>query len=171
MIVIFVKDIFFILVQYPTSTLRILCWFSSITQTVHTVLRGKVQFYSKIALQIAFNIFFGGGGKRNKNFKTSIFTYIFSEMCLEQALTIHALLKEKMCPYKQLEATNGMSTLGHRNVSYVVLQILCTLLLIQKTILINKICLHHQQVLCVTFELLYNWMRRLSNNRFIESSL
>lgn len=87
---------------------------------MHTVLRGKVQFYSKIALQIAFNIFFWGG-KRNKNFKKSIFTYIFSEMCLEQALTIHALLKEKMCPYKQLEATNGMSTLGHRNVSYVVL--------------------------------------------------
>ncbi|XP_065937517.1 uncharacterized protein [Magallana gigas] len=27
-----------------------------------------------------------------------------SEMCMEQALTIHALLKEKMCPYKLLES-------------------------------------------------------------------
>lgn len=32
---------------------------------------------------------------------------MFSEICLEQALTIHAHLKENICPYELLEAKKG----------------------------------------------------------------
>ena len=34
--------------------------------------------------------------------------FLFSEMCLDQALTIHAMLKEKQCPYHLLNAVLGM---------------------------------------------------------------
>ena len=34
--------------------------------------------------------------------------FLFSEMCLDQALTIHAMLKEKQCPYRLLNAVSGM---------------------------------------------------------------
>lgn len=103
---------------------------------MYTVLRGKLLFISKIALQITFNInlFF----KQKQNFEKSYFTYIISEMCMEQALTILGLLKERRCPYKLLEAKKGMSCLGYRNGSYIVLDILCNFTSDSKT---NKIVL------------------------------
>ena len=34
--------------------------------------------------------------------------FLFSEMCLDQALTIHAMLRQKRCPYHLLNAVSGM---------------------------------------------------------------
>ena len=34
--------------------------------------------------------------------------FLFSEMCLDQALTIHAMMKQKQCPYHLLNALSGM---------------------------------------------------------------
>lgn len=45
-------------------------------------------------------------GKGYKNIFFSLL-YFFSEVCLEQALTAHALLAKGMCPYKHLEAEPG----------------------------------------------------------------
>lgn len=50
--------------------------------------------------------------------KRLTFNY-FSEMCMEQAFSIHAHLKEKICPYKLLEAKTGLCSLGYRKVSYI----------------------------------------------------
>ena len=32
----------------------------------------------------------------------------FSEMCLDQTLTIHAMMKQKQCPYDLLNTVSGM---------------------------------------------------------------
>ena len=34
--------------------------------------------------------------------------FLFSEMCLDQALTMHAILRQKQCPYQLLNAVSGM---------------------------------------------------------------
>lgn len=34
--------------------------------------------------------------------------YLFSEMCLEKALTVHVFLTQKRCPYKDLETDAGI---------------------------------------------------------------
>ena len=34
--------------------------------------------------------------------------FFFSEMCLDQALTIHAMLKQDRCPHHLLNAVSGM---------------------------------------------------------------
>ena len=33
---------------------------------------------------------------------------LFSEMCLDQALNIHAMMKQKQCPYHLLHTVSGM---------------------------------------------------------------
>lgn len=100
-------------------------------QTLHTVLRGKLLFYSKRSTNcILILLFFFL--ETNFFFKKSNFTYVFSEICIEQALTIHALLKKKMCPYQLLEAKKGLSSLGYRNVSYIFFKISFVILLLIK---------------------------------------
>ena len=38
----------------------------------------------------------------------TVVNFLFSEMCLDQALTIHAMIELKQCPYLLLSTISGM---------------------------------------------------------------
>lgn len=55
---------------------------------------------------------------RKKLQKYFLLLYFLSELCLEQALTIHAFLTQGVCPYTDLQAGKGTSmVLGIDNIS------------------------------------------------------